>query len=213
LRIVVIKDPAHEEYMAESLRTGAPGSTMSPTIGPIADELHAGLVEAGYNVIGNIPGDIRLPERIALLMPDLIIIDADSSARDVLEHVVVATRDAPRPIVMFTDHSEPGEMRAGLAAGVSAYMVAGLHPQQVMPILEVALARFQVEQRLRAELESVKNQLAERKIIERAKGLLMSKSGCTEDAAFGMLRRQAMDKNLKLVEVAQRIVDVAELLG
>jgi response regulator NasT len=104
-------------------------------------------------------------------------------------------------------------MRAAIAAGVSAYVVAGLQPHRVKPILEVALARFQADQKLRAELGEVKQQLAARKVIERAKGLLMSRNGCSEEEAFQLLRRQAMDKNLKLVEVAQRVIDVAELLG
>jgi response regulator NasT len=160
-----------------------------------------------------LPGDLDLPERIAALGPDMIIIDSDSGARDVLEHVVMATRDAPRPIVLFTDSDEPAEMRAAIAAGVSAYVVAGLQSHRVKPILEVALARFQADQKLRTELGEVKKQLAERKVIERAKGILMTKNGCSEDDAFQLLRRQAMDKNLKLVEVAQRVIDVAELLA
>ena len=198
LRIVVIKDSALDAGWAVDL---------------IADKLGAWLFDAGYNVIATVPGDIDLPQKLALLEPDMIIIDADSSARDVLEHVVVATRDAPRPIVMFTDDGEPEDMRAAIAAGVSAYIVAGLQPQRVRPILEVALARFEMEQQLRAELGEVKQQLADRKLIERAKGLLMSKNGCTEAEAFQLLRRQAMDKNLKLVEVSQRVIDVAELLA
>ena len=198
LRIVVIKDSTLDAGSAVDL---------------IADKLGAWLFDAGYNVIATVPGDIDLPEKLASLEPDMIIIDADSSARDVLEHVVVATRDAPRPIVMFTDDGEPEEMRAAIAAGVSAYIVAGLQPQRVRPILEVALARFEMEQQLRAELGEVKQQLADRKLIERAKGLLMSKNGCTEAEAFQLLRRQAMDKNLKLVEVSQRVIDVAELLA
>ena len=184
-----------------------------PAVDLIADKLGTWLADAGYDLVAAVPGDIDLPEKIASLEPDMIIIDADSSARDVLEHVVVATRDAPRPIVMFTDDGAPEEMRAALAAGVSAYVVAGLQPQRVRPILEVALARFEMEQQLRTELGEARQQLADRKVIERAKGLLMSKNGCTEDEAFQLLRRQAMDKNLKLVEVSQRVIDVAELLG
>lgn len=198
LRIVVIKDlqPADGEEGLE-----------------VADALREGLLEAGYDVIAVLAGDLQLPQRIANLAPDMIIIDADSAARDVLEHVVMATRDAPRPIVMFTDHSEPNDMRAAIAAGVSAYVVAGLQPQRVKSVLEVAMARFTVEQQLRADLDSVRNQLADRKVIERAKGLLMARNGCGEEEAFRQLRRQAMDKNLKLVEVAQRVLDVAQLLG
>ena len=114
---------------------------------------------------------------------------------------------------MFTEHSEPNDMRAAIAAGVSAYVVAGLQPQRVKPVLDVAMARFTVEQKLRAELSSARSELAERKVIERAKGLLMTRNGYSEEEAFRQLRRQAMDKNLKIVEIAQRILDVADLLG
>ena len=198
LRIVVIKDSL-------AAQTGEDGE--------LADALRAGLIEAGYDVVATLNGDIDLPQRIAQLAPDMIIINADSDARDVLEHVVMATREAPRPIVMFTDHDEPNDMRAAIAAGVSAYVVAGLQPQRVKPVLEVALARFTVEQQLRAELDSARNQLAERKVIERAKGVLMARNGYSEEEAFRQLRRQAMDKNLRLVDIAQRILDVADLLG
>ncbi len=197
LRIVVIKDgPAGEDV------TGS----------EVADALREGLVEAGYDVVATLTGDLYLPQQIARLAPDMIIINADSDARDVLEHVVVATRDARRPIVMFTDDSEPNDMRAAIAAGVSAYVVAGLQPQRVKPVLEVAMARFTVEQDLLAELDKTRNALTERKVIERAKGVLMARKGCDEQEAYRQMRRQAMDKNLKLAEVAQRILDVSALL-
>lgn len=198
LRIVVIKDFLPRDG-------GAPAD--------VADALSDGLLASGYDVVATLTGDAQLPARLAQLVPDMIIIDADSDARDVLEHVVMATRDAPRPIVMFTDHSEPNDMRAAIAAGVSAYVVAGLQPQRVKPVLELAMARFSVEQQLRAELDSARNQLADRKIIERAKGLLMERKGCSEEEAFRQLRRQAMDKNIRLVEVAQGLLDFAHLLG
>jgi response regulator NasT len=143
----------------------------------------------------------------------MVIIDAESDARDVLEHVVIATRDARRPIVLFTEDAKTSSMDAAMAAGVSAYIVAGLQTARIKPVLEVALARFRQEQKLLAELSDTKLKLAERKLLDRAKGLLMDHHKLTEQEAYQKLRRLAMDKNLKLSEVAQRIIDAADLLG
>ncbi len=177
-----------------------------------ARALRIGLLQAGYNIVAAFPADMHLPERIAQLQPDMIIIEAESDARDVLEHVVVATREAPRPIVLFTEDHDKSSMQAAMDAGVSAYVVAGLHSERIKPVLDVAMARFNSDQKLRAELSDTKLKLADRKTIERAKGLLMERHKMSEDDAYQKLRRLAMDKNLKLAEVAQRIVDVADLL-
>ena len=175
--------------------------------------LRIGLLQAGYNIVAVFPADMHLPERVAQLQPDMIIIDAESDARDVLEHVVIATREARRPIVLFTEDPDKSNMEAAMEAGVSAYVVAGLQADRVKPVLDVALARFNAEQKLRTELSDTKLKLAERKTIERAKGLLMERHKMSEDEAYQKLRRMAMDKNLKLSELAQRILDVADLLG
>lgn len=178
-----------------------------------ARALRIGLLEAGYNIIAVFPADIHLPERVAQLQPDMIIIDAESDARDVLEHVVVATRDALRPIVLFTEDHDTSSMAAAMDAGVSAYVVAGLQSDRIKPVLDVAMARFNSEQKLRTELSDTRLKLAERKTIERAKGLLMERHRMSEDDAYRKLRNLAMDRNLKLSEIAQRILDVADLLG
>ncbi len=174
--------------------------------------LRIGLLEAGYNIVAVLPVDAFLPDRIAQLQPDMIIVDAESQARDTLEHVVMATRDARRPIVMFTDDEDTSHVRAAIAAGVTAYVVAGLAPDRVRPVLEVALARFEHEESLRRELAEAKSQLADRKLIDRAKGLLMQRHQIAEPEAYARIRKAAMDKGLKMAEVAQRIVDAAELL-
>ncbi|MEB0139405.1 MULTISPECIES: ANTAR domain-containing response regulator [unclassified Undibacterium] len=178
-----------------------------------AEALRSGLLEAGYDILAAIPGDMHLIDRIAMLQPDMIIIDAQSDARDVLEDLVLATRDAPRPLVLFTEAGEASELAAAMAAGVSAYVVAGLQSARVKPVLEVAMARFVADQKLRNELSDTKTKLAERKTIERAKGYLMQRHGLSEQQAFERLRRQAMEKNMKLAELAQRILDVSDLLG
>jgi response regulator NasT len=175
--------------------------------------LRIGLLEAGYNVIAVLPTDTFLAERLAQLQPDMIIVDAESEARDALEHVVVASRDARRPIVMFTNDEDTTHVRDAVAAGVSAYIVAGLAPERIRPILEVAMARFQHEQALRRELADARSELNERKVIDRAKGLLMQRQGLSEGDAYARMRKAAMDRGIKLGEVAQRILDVADLLG
>jgi response regulator NasT len=174
--------------------------------------LRIGLLENGYNIVAVLPVDVFLPERLSQIQPDMIIVDAQSQARDTLEHVVMATRDARRPIVLFTEDEDTSHVRAAIAAGVTAYVVAGLAPERVKPVLDVALARFEHEESLRRELADARTQLSDRKVIERAKGILMQRQGLVENEAFERLRKTAMDKGLKLADVAQRIVDVADLL-
>ena len=174
--------------------------------------LRIGLLEAGYNIVAVLPPDVFLPDRLAQLAPDMIVVDAESQARDTLEHVVMATRDARRPIVMFTEDSDTSHVPAAIAAGVTAYVVAGLAPERVKPVLAVALARFQHEEALRRELAEARTQLADRKTVDRAKGLLMQRHQIGEPEAYTRIRKAAMDKGLKMADIAQRIVDAADLL-
>jgi len=204
LRIVVvapdlaIADPHDEHAVLQAERSRA---------------LRIGLLENNFNLVATLPADVFLSERIAQLQPDMIIVDAESDARDVLEHIVIATRDERRPIVMFTEDQDLESMEAAVEAGVSAYVVAGLQGERIKPVLQVALAQFRREQKLLEELSDTKSKLAERKVIERAKGLLMERQRFTEEQAYQKLRSMAMSKNLKLSEVAQRILDVEDLLG
>jgi response regulator NasT len=182
--------------------------------------LRIGLLENGFNLVASLPADVFLTERLAQLQPDLIIVDAESEARDALEHVVMATREARRPIVMFTNDHDTRHVKDAVAAGVTAYIVAGLSSERIRPILDVALARFQHEQALRQELADTKTELGERnaeiknrQIIDRAKALLMQRQGLSEPEAFAKLRKAAMNQSLKLAEVSQRMLDMADLLG
>lgn len=175
--------------------------------------LRIGLLENGFNLIATLPADGFLAERLAQLQPDMIIVDAQSEARDALEHVVLATRDARRPIVLFTNDADTSHLKDAFAAGVSAYIVAGLSSERIRPVLEVALARFEHEQALRQELLDAKTELHDRKAIDRAKGLLMQRQHLSEAAAYDKLRKAAMDNNLKIADVAQRILQVADLLA
>jgi response regulator NasT len=182
--------------------------------------LRIGLLQNGFNLMASLPADVFLTERLAQLQPDMIIVDAESEARDALEHVVMATRGERRPIVMFTNDHDSDTARAAVAAGVSAYIVAGLQPERIRPILDVAMARFEKEQALqqelqvtRSELQELSSELKDRKVIDRAKALLMERQNLNEGDAYARLRKAAMDKNLKIVDVAQRMLDVADLLG
>jgi two-component system, response regulator / RNA-binding antiterminator len=175
-------------------------------------QLRIGLLQNGYNVVAVLPADAFLDRRLAQLQPDLIIVDAESDARDALEHVVMATRDARRPIVLFTEDDDTTHVRDAVAAGVSAYIVAGLAPERIRPILEVAVARFDHEQGLRAELDRARTELSERRVMERAKAILAQRHQLTEPQAHERLRRAAMDRGMRLADVAQRIVDVSDLL-
>ena len=176
-------------------------------------QLRIGLLEGGFNLVATLPADTFLRERLAQLQPDMIIVDAESDARDSLEHVVMATRDERRPIVLFTNDGDTRHVKDAVAAGVCAYIVAGLETARIRPILDVAMARFEHEQGLRRELADARTELKDRKVIDRAKGLLMQRHGLSEQLAYEKLRKAAMDKGLRLGDVAQRLLDVADLLG
>ena len=174
--------------------------------------LRIGLLENGYNIVAVLPADAMLPQRIAEIRPDMIIVDAESAARDTLEHVVFATREERRPIVLFTDDQDTSDVKHAIAAGVTAYIVAGLAPERVRPVLDVALARFEHEERLRLELASAREELSSRKTIDRAKAWLMQHLGVSEDEAYKRLRTTAMQKQLKLAQVAEQLLNAADLI-
>jgi response regulator NasT len=171
------------------------------------------LSDVGYLVLGVRAGDASLPEAMARLKPDVVVVKSDSAVRDVLEHIVMATRDARRPIVMFTDDADRPTMRSAIGAGVSAYVVQGLKPQRVQAVIDVAMERFAGEQALRTELDAARGELADRKRIDHAKRLLMSKKGLSEPDAHRFLQDLAMKKSLKLRDAAERVIDVESLLG
>ena len=175
--------------------------------------LRSALVDAGFEVIDACSSIIDLPERVETVRPDVVLIDTDSPGRDVMEQVVLVSRDRPRPIVLFTDDDDPNAMRQAIGAGVSAYIVEGIHARRLKPILDVAMARFESDQALRAQLHARDQQLAERKRIELAKGMLMKLRECNEEEAYTLMRRQAMSRQQKLIQVAEQIIAMNELLG
>ena len=156
---------------------------------------------------------VGLPRRLGELQPDIVLVDLQNPGRDMLVEIAQASDPAKRPVAMFVDQSDQAMMAAALEAGVSAYVVDGLRQDRVKPVLEVAIARFHAFARLTAELEATKTALAERKSIDRAKGLLMKLRGMSEDEAYALLRKTAMDQGKRVAEVAEALVSTAGLLS
>ena len=177
-----------------------------------SDDLERALVAEGYDVVARLTSGDDLRARVGALAPEVIIVDMQSPDRDVLEDMRRLQSEAPRPIVMFVDESDADSIRAAVSAGVSAYVVDGLRARSVRPIVEVAVARFEAFQALRGELDAARESLEERKQIERAKGILMQRRGVGEADAWKLLRRTAMDRQMKIAEVARQVIQMAELL-
>ncbi len=178
-----------------------------------AEILRDGLERAGHEVVASLSSPFELLRAVERLRPDVIVIDTESPTRDVLEHLVIVSQSSPRPIVMFASDSGGEAIREAVRAGVSAYVVDGLDAGRVNSIVEVACARFDELQRLKVELADANLKLTERKLVERAKGLLMQSRGVSEDQAYHALRKLAMSKKQRLGDVAQQLIDSAELLG
>ncbi|CAH2801411.1 MAG: Response regulator NasT [uncultured Caballeronia sp.] len=153
-----------------------------------------------------------LPKVVEEQRPDVVIIDTESPSRDTLEQLAVMNETAPRPVLMFNNGADQKLIRAAVSAGVSAYLVEGLEAVRLAPILEVALARFAREEQLSKRLAEAENELADRKLIDRAKRLLMERRKMSEPEAYAMLRKCAMDQGIKLAEVARQLVSMADLL-
>jgi len=167
----------------------------------------------GYTVVCRLTTTAALRHHVERVQPDIVIIDMDSPDRDTLEHMSVVNQQNPRPIVFFADKDDnPDNIRAAIKAGVSAYIVDGLKPNRVKPILDVAIARFEAFQSLRSELLQTRTELEDRKLIEKAKGMLMKHQSCDEEQAFRTLRKLAMDRSQKLVDVARSVIKVLEVL-
>lgn len=171
-----------------------------------------GLREAGSHDVLVIADEIGLGRRIAERNPDLVLIDAGNPSRDAIEELTLASAPLQRPVAMFVDESDGALTRAAIEAGVSAYVVAGLRADRIKPVLDAAIARFRMMQKLRVELAETRRALDERKLIDRAKGILMRAKGIGEDEAYALMRRTAMDQGRKLADVAQALVTAAELL-
>lgn len=174
--------------------------------------LEQALNDAGYAVIARIDTGEDLAAQVRQHQPDVIIVDLESPDRDTLEHMHSISRDQPRPIVMFAEDEDSEAIHKAIKAGVSAYIVDGLNSKRVKPLMEVAITRFREYQALRDELTQAKVSLEERKLLDRAKALLIKRQGMSEQEAYQALRKLAMDRGIKLAEAARNIISVMDLL-
>jgi response regulator NasT len=203
--------------MAEDRNSEIGGAQILRVLLVDEDPARAGVLEAALSaaaclVVATVRTEDDLIERVRAAAPDIVIVGMDSPRRDTLESMRAITRDQPRPIVMFVDSSDSRMIEEAIGAGVSAYIVDGLNAKRVRPILDVAIAQFRECHALRTELERTKTSLKERKVIERAKGILMEQKHLSEEDAYRTLRRLAMDQNKRLVDVAQGLITYAQLL-
>ena len=190
LRVLLVDDGAHR-------------------VGQIQDEL----AQQGHVVVGVVDSAVALHDAVLQLRPDVVIVDADSPSRDTLEHLATLSAQLPRPVVVFAEDEADDPMRRAMAAGVSAYVVAGLQARRIAPVLRVAIARFEQEALLRRQLLEAQAALGARKQVERAKGILMRTRGIGEDEAYKLLRKLAMDRGSRLEQVAEQVIAAADLLA
>ncbi|KUM26129.1 two-component system response regulator [Mesorhizobium loti] len=178
-----------------------------------ASIIEAGLRDAGHQHVTVVHDVAGIARRIAELEPDVIVIDLENPNRDMLENMFQLSRAVKRPIAMFVDRSDQASIEAAVEAGVSAYVVDGLKKERIKPILDMAISRFNAFSRMARELEEARSELENRKVIDRAKGILMKSRGLSEEAAYALLRKTAMNQNRKIAEIAQSLVTAAGLLG
>lgn len=175
----------------------------------IVDALKEG-TDCDVFVIGNVSG---LARKIAAHSPDVVLIDVDNPTRDMVEELTLASGPLERPVAMFVSGAAGGLAQAAIEAGVSAYVVDGLTPERLKPVMDTAIARFRMIRQMRAELAETRRALEERKVIDRAKGLLMKAKGIDEDAAYALLRKAAMDQGRRVADVAEALVTASGLLS
>ncbi len=174
--------------------------------------LRASLVQAGFEVVEEVSSAFMIPRRVASLQPDIVMIDTESPSRDVLEQIVMVSQDEPRPIVMVSSDGQPTAIRAAIKAGVSAYVVEDIDVAKLESVLAVAQARFEEDQSLKQQVKVAEGKLNERKTVERAKGLLMQLRQLNEADAYNAMRKMAMDRNIRIVEVAEKLLSMNDLL-
>jgi len=173
--------------------------------------LEDGLREAGHVQVVRIDDTAHLLARVYATDPDVILIDLENPSRDVLEQMFQVSRAVRRPVAMFVDQSDSASIAAAVDAGVSAYIVGGLRKERVKNILDLCISRFNAFARLQDELDRTRSALEERKVIDRAKGILMTAKSLSEEAAYALLRKTAMNESKKIAEVAQSVITAAEL--
>jgi response regulator NasT len=174
--------------------------------------LEEGLREAGHQQVIRVEGTENLLERIYAIDPDVILIDLENPSHDVLEEMFRVSRAVKRPIAMFVDQSDSASIAASVDAGVSSYIVDGLKKDRIKHILDISVSRFNAFSRISTELEQTKSALEERKVIDRAKGILMKRKGISEEQAYALLRTSAQNEKKKIVDIAQSIMTADALL-
>lgn len=178
-----------------------------------ASVIEAGLRDAGHDRVTLVHDVAGIARRIAEIEPDVIVIDLENPNRDMLENMFQLSRTVKRPIAMFVDRSDRASIEAAVEAGVSAYIVDGLRQERVKPILDMAVSRFNAFSRMARELEEVRGELQGRKLVDKAKRILMQSRGLSEEAAYALLRKTAMNQNRKISEIADSLITAAGLLG
>ena len=175
--------------------------------------LRAALIQAGCEIVEEVSSALMIPKKVAELRADVVIIDTESPSRDVLEQICVVTQDEPRPIVMVSEDTQPSAIKAAIKAGVSAYVVEDIDKHRLSEVLEIAQARFEMDQSLMQQIRQAESRLNERKVVERAKGLLMQLRSMTEPEAYHAMRKIAMDRNIRIIDVAKKLLSMNELLA
>jgi response regulator NasT len=175
--------------------------------------LRAALIQAGCEIVEEVSSALMIPKKVAELRADVVIIDTESPSRDVLEQICVVTQDEPRPIVMVSEDTQPAAIKAAIKAGVSAYVVEDIDQHRLSAVLEIAQARFEMDQSLMQQIRQAETRLNERKVVERAKGLLMQLRNMSETEAYHAMRKIAMDRNIRIIDVAQKLLSMNELLA
>lgn len=175
--------------------------------------LRTALIHAGCEVVEEVSSALMIPKRVESIQPDVVIIDTESPSRDVLEQICVMSQHEARPVVMVSDDTQPAAIKAAIKAGVSAYVVEDIDEGRLAAVLEVAQARFEADQDLKHQVKIAESKLNERKTVERAKGLLMQLRGMNEPDAYHAMRKMAMDRNIRIADVAEKLLAMNELLA
>ena len=174
--------------------------------------IEEGLRDAGHGAVTTVHDVVCIARRIAEIEPDVIVIDLENPNRDMLESMFQLSRAVKRPIAMFVDRSDSASIEAAVEAGISAYVVDGLRKERVKPVIEMAISRFNAFARMARELEEARTELESRRLVDRAKGILMTSRGLSEQDAYALLRKTAMNQNRKIAEIAQSLITAADLL-
>jgi len=174
--------------------------------------LKQSLIENGFDVIAHVEDDVNLHDVCCEIAPDIVIIDTESPNRDTLENICVLSQHNPRPVVMFTHDGDKQKIKAATQAGVCAYVVGTISSERLTPVIDAAVARFEETRQLKEELSVANLKLEERKLVERAKGILMRQRNLDEEDAYAMLREMAMKRNMKLADLSSQLIEAAKML-